>query len=79
MHTTLKQKEGEEKKSHYDIFLIATTHPPPKQHMKFKFSKSDASKIERVQKCRSCSIFTMEKARPLKRMALSRPLSGATN
>jgi hypothetical protein len=36
--------EKKEKSRYNDVFLETTTLTPPKQHLKFNFSKSDASK-----------------------------------
>jgi hypothetical protein len=60
MQTTLNQKEEEKKeeKSRYnDLFLVAIVQTPPRQHPKFKFSKSDASKKEAVHKHHSRPII----------------------
>jgi hypothetical protein len=46
MHTA-KKKELHKKKSRYGISTLATTlHPPPRQHLNSRLSKSDASKKE---------------------------------
>jgi hypothetical protein len=47
------KKETKKKKTRYGIpTLAATIHPPPRQHLNSKLSKSDASKKEIVHKCR---------------------------
>jgi hypothetical protein len=46
------------KKSRYnDLFLEAAVQPPPRQHQKYSFSKSDASKKETLHKHRRCPII----------------------
>jgi hypothetical protein len=54
MHAAKKHKKNyrKEKSRYSDSFLIAAVQPPPKQHQKFSFSKSDTSKKETVHKHR---------------------------
>jgi hypothetical protein len=57
MHTA---KNRRRKKSHYGVkVLVATTQTPPIQLQKSKFSKSDASKKETMQKHRRRPIIDL--------------------
>jgi hypothetical protein len=47
----IQEELQKKKKSRYiDLFLVAAVQPPPRQHYKFSFSKSDTSKKEIVHK-----------------------------
>jgi hypothetical protein len=52
MHIANKRKKNyKNKKSRYnDQFLVTAVLTPPKQHQKFSFSKSDASRKKAVHK-----------------------------
>jgi hypothetical protein len=54
MHTAKKAKKKLRKqKTRYGIpALAAIIHPPPRQHLNSKLSKSDTSKKGTVHKCR---------------------------
>jgi hypothetical protein len=51
MHTTKKrEKKTKKQKSHYSIPDLTTAiHAPPRQHLKYKFSKKNASKKGMLQ------------------------------
>jgi hypothetical protein len=50
MHTTIKKRKNIKKqKSQYSILDLATTiYPPPRQHQRYRLSKSDSSKKKTV-------------------------------
>jgi hypothetical protein len=51
MHTTKKRKKKLRKKIRYSVLALATTiHPPPRQHLNSRLSKSDTSKKGTVHK-----------------------------
>jgi hypothetical protein len=57
-HSQNKKEELQKEKSHCsDLFLVGADQTPPRQHPKFIFSKSDASKKGRVHKHRHCPDF----------------------
>ena len=44
-HSQKKEKKTKKQKSHYSISGLTTAiHPPPRQHLKYRLSKNDASK-----------------------------------
>jgi hypothetical protein len=62
MHPAKKRQKKLRKKRRDILALAATIHPPPRQHLNSRLSKSDASKKETVHKSRR---------RPIKDLGLS--------
>jgi hypothetical protein len=84
MDAQTQKRKKKLNKVYYSVSVLAAPQTSPRQHLKSKFSKSDAFKKEAVQKFRRHSdhrslVFTLKKVSALETMPSTRLFPHTTN